>query len=305
MILLVALSFLANEAYAQACVCARGVALPNGNVMRPGAGMLTLDYGASLSGDTQAWRGFFVDDLYGDSMAGMYMAPHAVQTGSLNASVGLPAQFSLSATLPYTYTQHVGISEMPGDVDSHSFADADLNGRWVKSLNRGKAFYGFTAGFSLPTGEVVPDSPVRGGRGVVGGNVSASAGAKLHPKAGVAVQIGGSAGFGPDPTGYTVAPSASLVLGAWWTPRENGRLGLALFAMERWSGNDQQDALIFKNTGFLTTDLAAAASYSFWEQGLRSASLSVRAQVPVYQQVGDPMYAENFGANVGMSVVAF
>ncbi len=303
--ILLALTLAAGDAHAQACVCSRGIALPNGSVMRTWAGMFTLDYGASLSGDTGSWRGFAVEDRYGDSMAGMYMPPHLVQTGSLTATLGLPGQFSASASLPYMDTRHLGESEMPGDVDSNSLADADLTVKWVHPGKQKKAFYGFSAGLTVPTGEVVPDSPVRSGRGVFGANVSASAGVKLHPKAGLAAQISGSSGFGPDPSGYTVAPSASLVAGAWWTPRENGRLGFAAFVMERWSGNDQEDALVYKNSGYLTTDVAIAMNYSFWEKALRSASITVRAQAPVFQIVGDPMYAENFGGSVGVSVVAF
>ena len=305
MTLVLLAALLSPPAAAQACVCSRGVALPNGNILRTWAGLFTLDYGASLSGETSMWQGFAVNDLYGDSMAGMYMPPHLVQTASLNAALGLPANFSVSATIPYIYTHHLHESEMPGDVDSNSLADVDLTGKWVHKGKGGKGFIGLSAGLSFPTGEVVPDSPVRSGRGVLGGSGSVSAGTKLHPKAGIAAQLSGSAGFGPDESGYTVAPAASLVAGAWWTPKENGRLSLAAFGIEKWAGNDQKDALIYKNTGYLNTDIAVAATYSFWESGLRSASLSARVQAPVYQQVGDPMYAENLAGNVGFSVVAF
>ena len=273
--------------------------------MRPWAAMFSLDYGVTLSGDPASWRGFGVDDLYGDSMAGMYMPPHVIQTAAITAALGLPADFSASATLPYIYTQHLGVSEMPGDVDANSFADADVTGRWVHAGDAGKAFVALTAGVSFPTGEVIQDSPVRAGRGAFGVNASVSTGLKLHPKAGVAVQLSGSSGLGPDATGYFVAQSASLVAGAWWTPRENGKLSLAIFGMERWAGNDRQDLLVYKNTGYLTTDLAIATSYSFWEHALRSASFSLRLQAPLYQQVGDPMYAENLAVNLGVSVVAF
>ena len=121
----------------------------------------------------------------------------------------------------------------------------------------------------------------------------------------LAGQISGATGFGPDTTGYVVAPSASVVGGVGWTPRENGRASLALFVLERWMGHDRKDALVYKNSGSLITDLALAGSYTVWEKKLRSASVTLRAQAPVFQVVGVPMYAENFGGSASVSVTAF
>ncbi len=295
----------AGRANAAACSCSRNVALPSGNLQRAGAGIVTLDYGTNLEGDPDRWRGLAVVDRYGDSMAGMYMPPMLVQSASLTATFGLPAHFSVSATLPYMYKDNLGESEMPGDTDLASFNDVDVTGRWGHMSGDTRTFYGFGAGLTIPTGTVIENSPVRSGRGVFGATFSANAGHKLSPHVGVAAQLSGSTGFGADSTGYVVAPNASLVAGARWSPRENGRLSVALFGIQRWTGQDRQDALVYKNSGSIGTDLAAAAAYTFWEKGLRSASVTLRAQAPVYQVVGDPMYAQNFGGALGFSVTAF
>ena len=139
----------------------------------------------------------------------------------------------------------------------------------------------------------------------MGAVIALQAGTKLAPKLAIAGQLSGATGFGADETGYVVAPNASAVFGGRWSPRENGRLNFALFALERWSGHDRKDALVYRDSGYLITDLSIAASYTFWEKALRSASFTVRAQAPLYQIVGDPMYAENFGGSLAVSVVAF
>ncbi len=304
MILALALFF--GRAEAAACMCARNVALPSVGVLRPWAGVLALDYGAKLEADPNAWRGFGIVDLHGDSMAGMYMPPMLVHTASLSATLGLPADFSVSTTLPYMYKNLLGASEMPGDTDLSSLNDVDVTLHWAsQSEQRSKAFVGFSVGPTFPTGTVVPNSPTRSGRGAMGGNAAARAGVKVSPHVAVAVQVSGSTGFGADSTGYIVAPNASLVGGVEWSPRENGKLTVAVLGMERWSGKDRQDALVYKNSGYLVTDLALAGSYTFWADKLRSASFNARVQVPVFQVVGDPMYAENFGASGGVTVVAF
>jgi hypothetical protein len=302
---LLALTLLARDADAAACVCARNVALPSAGVLRPWAGVFALDYGAKLEADPDLWRGLAVKDLHGDSMAGMYMPPMLVHTASLSATLGLPAHFSVSTTLPYMYKDNLGESEMRGDTDLSSLNDIDLTAHWALQSKDMKTFLAVSAGPTFPSGTVVPNSPVRSGRGVAGVSVAASAGTKIHPKVAIAAQVSGATGFGADAGGYVVAPTASLVAGAQWWPRENGRLSVALLGIERWSGTDRQDALVYQNSGYLVTDLAAAASYTFWEQQLRSATVNVRAQAPVYQVVGDPMYAENFGGSVGISVMAF
>lgn len=299
------LLLLAPESHAAACVCSRGVALPSIPVQRAWAGVVALDYGVSLASDPNTWEGFSVVDEYGDSMAGMYMPPHLVQTASLSATLGLPTGFSASATLPYMYTHHLGVSEMRGDVDSNSLADADVTARWGTEDTHKTRWGALAASLTFPTGEVVADTPVRAGRGVFGTNLGLSGGLKVDPHLRTAAQLAYSTGFGADSSGYIVAPTASAVLGLGWTPRENGKFSLAGFAMERWSGKDQEDALVYKNTGYWTTDLGLALNDTFWANELRSASFNLKAQLPVYQVVGDPMYAENFSVSAGVSVTAF
>jgi hypothetical protein len=305
-VILLALSTLVGRAGAVACVCARNVALPSAGVQRAWAGVFVLDYGAKLEADPDAWRGFGFVDRHGDSMAGMYMPPMLVHTASLGATLGLPANFSVSTTLPYMYKDLLGESEMPGDTDLSSLNDVDVTGHWARaSKARSKAFVALSAGPTFPTGTVVPNSPVRSGLGVVGAAGSVSSGARVSPRWSVAGKVSGATGFGPDATGYTVAPNASLVVGAQWSPRENGRLSLAALGMERWSGQDREDALVYENSGYLVTDLALAGTYTFWMEGVRSATFNLRLQAPLYQVVGDPMYAENFGASTGVAFVAF
>lgn len=290
---------------AAACVCARNVALPGTGVIRPWAGVFAFDYGIKLEGDPALWEGFSVVDLHGDSMAGMYMPPMLVQTASVSATLGLPAQFSVSTTLPYMYKDNLGESEMIGDTDLASFNDVDLTLNWAHESKDKTAWFGAAAGPTFPTGTVIENSPVRSGRGTFGANLVVKGGGKLKPKVAVAAQATGSFGFGADAGGYVVAPSASLVAGVKFSTRENGKLDIAVLGIERWSGKDRQDALVYKNSGYLVTDLAVAMSYTFWASKLRSAGFSVRAQAPLVQTVGDPMYAENFGASAGLNVVAF
>lgn len=303
--MLLALLYFSTTAHAQACMCSRSVALPSLPLQRAWAGVASLEYGINLEADPTLWRGVAVIDRYGDSMAGMRMPPMLAQTVALTATLGLPAHFSVSTTLPYMYKDNLGESDMPGDTDLASFNDVDLTGRWGLASDDDKRFLGVSAGLTFPTGTVIPNSSVRSGRGVFGTTVAANGGVKVHPKVRLAGQISGATGFGPDTTGYVVAPSASVVGGVGWTPRENGRASLALFVLERWMGHDRKDALVYKNSGSLITDLALAGSYTVWEKKLRSASVTLRAQAPVFQVVGDPMYAENFGGSASVSVTAF
>lgn len=303
--MILALILTLHDAHAQACVCSRNIALPSGAVSRPGEVVVGLDYGLSLSGDGDRWQGLSVTDRYGDSMAGMFMAPHFVQTGSLTATVGLPKGFALSSTLPYLIIQHVGESEMPGDVDSSALADVDLTAKWSWLAKDKRSFFGAATGLTFPTGEVVADSPVRSGRGTFGSTARVDGGWKASPKLAVLGSLTGGTGFGADPTGYVVGRSASLALGTRGSLRENGKLNLAGFGLLRWQGTDRQDALVYKNTGFLTADLAFAAGWTFWEKALRSASLSAKIEAPVWQVVGDPMYAENVAGSLGVSAVVW
>lgn len=305
LVLIAALNLLAPEARAQACVCSRNVALPSGHISRPGEVTLGLDYGMSLSGDGEGWQGLSVTDLHGDSMAGMFMPPHVVQTLSLTAGVGLPRGFSASATLPTMLIDHLGVSEMPGDVDSRALADADLTGRWSRTDQQKKRFYGASLGLTLPTGKVVTDSPVRSGRGTLGASAGIQGGLKLSPKTALVGSLSGSTGFGADAGGYRLGPSAAAIAGVRGSLRENGRLSLGGYGLLRWQDKDRKEALVYENTGFLTADLALGLGWTVWENKLRSAALSARVQAPVWQVVGDPMYAENVSATLAVNAVVF
>ncbi|MBM4364814.1 MAG: transporter [Deltaproteobacteria bacterium] len=302
---MIALILAAQQAHAQACVCSRNIAMPSGAVSRPGAVLFSLDYGAALSGDIEGWQGFSVTDLYGDSMAGMYMPPHFVQTVTLGGSVGLPANFAIAANLPYVIVHHVEPSEMPGDVDSNDPGDVDITVKYGWADKSKKFFLGGSLGPTLPTGTVIADSPVRSGRGTFGLTGTASGGLKLNPKLATVVQLAGSTGFGADDTGYTLGPTWNALAGVRWSPRENGRFSLAGYGIYRWTGTDQQDALVYRNTGSQAIDLAASGSYTFWEKEMRSAALSARVQVPLWQVVGDPMYIENVAGGLGISATVF
>lgn len=293
------------QAHAQACVCSRNVALPTGNMSRPWEGVISAEYNLALSSDPEAWNGFYVKDLHGDSMAGMYMPPHRIQTASLTPSLGLPRQLAVSVTLPWLDVHHLAPSEMAGDVDERSIGDVDAQLRWNHVARDQSWFAGVSGGPTFPTGEVVEYTPTRAGRGAFGLTGMAQAGRKLAPRVGLATSLAGTTGLGADSTGYTVAPNASATAGARFSPRENGRFNVAAFTLLRWQGRDRQDALTYQNTGYVSHDLSLGVSWNAWARGLRSATLTGRAVVPLWQVVGDPMYAENFALGAGLSVVAF
>ena len=303
--MILALLLATQEAHAQACVCSRNIALPSAQVSRRGEVELLAEYSLSMTGDGERWDGLSVTDRYGDSMAGMFMAPHRVQTASLTATVGLPRGFSLSSTLPYQITQHIGVSQMPGDVDASALADIDLTAKWSRLSEDQRQFFGASTGLTFPTGEVLADSPVRSGRGTFGGAARVDGGWKATPKLAILGSVSGGAGFGADPTGYKVGRSASLALGTRGSPRENGKLSLAGFGLLRWQGTDRKEELVYQNTGFLTADLAFATGWTFWERGQRSASLSGRVQAPIWQVVGDPTYAENLTGALSLGAVVW
>jgi hypothetical protein len=305
MILALAALTLSGEAGAQACVCSRNVALPSGNVSRPGEVAVSMEYGAALAGDGELWQGFYTHDRGGDSMAGMFMPPHVIQTASLNAAVGLPEGFALASTLPYVVTSHIGESEMPGDFDSAAFGDVDLTGRYGWKSAKGKTFLGGSVGVTFPTGEVVADSPVRTGRGAFGATASLGFGRKLSPKLAAVGALSGGAGFGPDATGYTLGPTANLTVGVRYSFRENGKLSVSSFGILRYAGEDRLDRLVYSHTGFLAADLAVAMGYTFWEKELRSAALSAKVVAPLWQDAGDPMYIQNGSGSIGVSAVVF
>lgn len=262
-------------------------------------------YGITYSGDPDAWRGFAWMDLHGDSMAGMVMPPHRIQTLAVTAKLGLPVGLTLATTAPFLDVHHVRTSEMPGDIDERALSDVDATVGWGRTVRDGDVFTGADLGLTFPTGEVRPRSPVRSGRGTFGVTGQVQAGWKLGPKWGLAGSLSGASGLGLDPTGYWVGRTASGALGMRWSPREGGRWNASAFSLLRWQGKDMQDALVYENTGYLSHDLALGASWNVWTHHPRSATLTARVTAPLWQVVGDPMYGENVSAGLGASVVAF
>jgi hypothetical protein len=295
------LGLLTGNARAQACVCSRNIALPTGSALGAGSVILSLEGGYALTGNPEVYDGVSVTDRLGNSMANMYMPPHRITTASLSGSVGLTDDLSLAATVPWMQIQHPEPSEMPGDVGSRSLADAEIGLKWGRLVKDKNSFYGLSAAATLPTGKVVEDSPVRSGRGTTGVTGGLNGGTKLSARAALAASLTGSTGFGADEGGYAVGPSGGFALGTRYSPRENGPVSVLAYGLLRWAGLDRQDALIYQNTGFLTTDLSLGASWTFWSKDTRSAGLLVRGQVPIWQVVGDPMYTENFGASLALS----
>ncbi|GDX81035.1 hypothetical protein LBMAG42_28460 [Deltaproteobacteria bacterium] len=294
-----------GDAQAQACMCSRDVSLPSGHVARVGEVMMNLDTTSGYSGDTSFWSGFLVTDLHGDSMAGMKMSPHFVQSAKLEASVGLPKGFAVSAALPYVAMFHTEENEMPGDVDNNGIGDVSVMGRWGRKIGMSKWYLGVSGGVTLPTGEVVTNSPVRRGKGALGWVVGAQTVYRLNPFVALAASAGASSTALPTPDNYYVGAMVNGSLGARWTPKENGPVVLSATVLEEWQDTDRKDALVYENTGYLSTSLALGASWNVWAKDMRSITLQARAQSPLVQQVGDPMYQANLSGTLGVGAVVF
>lgn len=291
------------HAEAQACTCGRDVSLPSGHVARGGEVMVSFDASSAYSGDPDAWGGFQVVDLHGDSMAGMKMSPDFVEMLKLEASVGLPAGFSVAVAQPYVIKRLTGESEMPGDVDTDAFGDTSITGRFGKKVGKSPWYLGVSGGVTLPTGKVIPHSMVRVGKGALGWTAGAQAVYRLSPFVALAAGAGGASTALPTPDNYYVGALANGSLGARWTPVENGPVVLSFSAIEEWQDKDREDALVYENSGYLTTSLAVGASWNVWMAKMRSVTLNARLQSPIYQIVGDPMYQTNLSGSVGVSAV--
>lgn len=296
---------LVDDARAQACMCSRDVSLPSGHVARVGEVMVSLDTTSGYTGDTKFWSGFSVTDLYGDSMAGMKMSPHFVQSAKLEASVGLPAGFAASASLPYVAMFHTDVNEMPGDVDNAGIGDVAVTARWGRKIGMSKWYLGASGGVTLPTGEVVTNSPVRRGKGALGWVAGVQTVYRVDPFLAVAASAGGSSTALPTPDNYYVGAMANGSVGVRWTPKENGPVVLSATAIEEWQDADRKDALVYKNSGYLSTSLALGASWNVWAKETRSLTLQARVQGPLVQTVGDPMYQSNLAVTLGASAVVF
>lgn len=285
---------------AAACMCARDIAVPAESVGRAGQIWVALNHSATLSGDPHVWQGVSVTDLHGDSMAGMFMPPHLSQSTALTATVGLPVGFAVSATLPYLVVTHLGQSEMPGDVDSNHPGDTTVQAQFARSTSGGSGHLAAGAGVTLPTGKIETAGFERSGRGTLGLNANVSASLRLSKRVAATAMLGGSMGVGPDITGFTLGPAASLWLGPRYSPDPDGRITLAAYGIFRYTGTDQQDGFHYRNTGTMAADIAGSVAYEVWDNDERTVSLQLRLQAPIWQVIGDPMYAENFVAGLGV-----
>lgn len=292
-----------SAAHAQACMCARDVSLPSGHVARVGEVMVAFEAQSSYTGDPDLWGGFSVTDLHGDSMAGMKMSPHFVEAFRLDASVGLPAGFSLAVAQPYIVMFHTEENEMPGDVDTNAFGDTAVTARWGRKLGKSPWYFGASAGVTLPTGKVVVNTPVRTGKGALGWLVGVQGVYRVSPFVALAASAGGSSTALPTPDNYYVGAMANGSIGARWTPAENGPVVLSATFIEEWQDTDRKDALVYTNSGYLSTSVALGASWNVWAAKMRSITLNARVQTPLVQVVGDPMYQANVSGSVGISAI--
>jgi hypothetical protein len=296
------LLLLVPGAHSQACACSRTTVLPEGSAVRPGEIGVAAEYTLGLSGDPDLWRGVAVKDRHGDSMAGMYMPPDLVHTAQLRASAGLPRGFSVALDMPWVVVDKLGVSDMPGDVDTRSVGDLAAHARWGRMPSE-QTFAGLALAATFPTGEVTRGSMVRTGRGAVGLGGHAQAAWLAGPRLGVAASVGGMAGVAPDEDGYRLGPNLQGVMGARFSPRENGRFGASAYTILRWQGRDREDALVYDNSGYLCQEFWLGASHTVWARDVRSVVVSLRAAAPLWQVVGDPMYAQNFSVNAAISAV--
>lgn len=292
----------AGQAWAQACTCARNVALPTGEATRSGEVTVALDYLASLTGDPDAWRGFAVVDPNGDSMAGMYMPPDLAQTWSLAGTVGLPADFSANLTVPFLWINHLGESEMAGDVDMAFLGDVTASARWGRMFGP-NSFLGASIGVSAPTGKVVPSVPTRTGKGAVAAMVSAQFAQKLSPHLALAAAVNTTPTPFAGSDGYQVGTWASTSAGLRWNIDQDARWSVSGFGVLSAQAHDRKDELVYRHTGYTSVDAALAGRSVVWRQGARSIALDLRGEIPLYQVVGDPMYAANLSAGLGISMV--
>ena len=153
--------------------------------------------------------------------------------------------------------------------------------------------------------ELVVDTPVRAGKGAVGGLARIEGMRKLTPLVALAASLGASPTLITPQDGYRVGSSGSGALGVRFSPRENGRLVLSGFGLVQAQAEDREDGVAWEDTGLFSVGTSLGASYNVWAQKQRSATVSLRGQLPLWQLIGDPMLAENWGLSVGVNVVAF
>lgn len=297
---------LAAQALAESCSCSVGgtdAVTPAGPLPRPGGLALAVEYGAGQTGGDDGWEGFSVTERGGNSMPEMAMPGHFVQTARATATIGVGSGVGLFASVPWIDTHPLYPSDMPGDVDARFLGDVGLGGRWGQT--RGDVFTSLGGGLTLPTGKMLPDGGIRGGRGALGVTARAEILDLLTPNVelGGALSVAGSLYPTPD-SGYLVGPTASGSAGLRLWPREQGRTRFDEFLVLQQQGNDRAGAGVLYQTGATTLAYQSAFWWRFWAQKNRSASVTVRGQVPLAQVIGDPWLAQNWSVAVGIGVVA-
>jgi hypothetical protein len=293
-----------EAARAQSCSCSVGGGdgvSPSGPAPAAGSVVVAVEYGARQTGG-EDWDGFALVERGGNSMEGMAMPGHLVQTARANAIVGIGRGGALYAAVPWIDTHPLYPSDMPGDVDGNFLGDVALGARWGRS--KGEVFSGFGGGLTLPTGKVLPG--VRGGRGALGVTGQAEILDAITPHAEIGGALTAAASLYPAPLdGYLVGLGGSASAGVRLWPREAGRTRFDEFLVLQQQSNDRLASLILYETGSTAIAWQSAFWWKFWSDRDRSASVTVRGQVPIAQIVGDPWLSQNWSLSLGLSVVAF
>jgi hypothetical protein len=298
---------LAVAADAQTCSCSVGggeAVTPVGRGPRAGGFVLSADYGAAQVGGEATWEGFSDVDREGNSMPGMAMPGHLSQTLIGTAIVGLSEEIAATASVPWIDSHPLYPSDMAGDVDADFPGDVSLGLRW--SRTRQATTTGLGIGTTVPTGRVLEGGGARGGRGAEGGTARGEVLEKLGPHVDLGGAVSAVASLYPSPKdGYLVGPSVSAAFGTRLWPREQGRVRFDEYLIALSRGHDRIGSAILDQTGMSCLAVASGGNFRFWGKKQRSASINLRAQVPLVQVVGDPWLAQNWSINGGFSVVAF
>ena len=299
------IALISAVALAQSCSCSLGssdAALPARTLDRAGGLVFAIDYGASQTGD-EGWNGVVpATDRGGNSMSTMVMPGHVVQSARASATVGLPSGFSVTVGAPFIASHPLEPSLMPGDVDRTFLGDVSVTAR--EGVSRRDVFVGLGVGATLPTGEVLPLGSVRGGRGAVGAVLSAQAPVDVSPHTSLGAAASTTFGLYADKNDITLGPTTTLAAGARWSPREKGRWMFGLFGVLFDQGHDRSLGYVYDQTGLLSLNLNAGATWRFWAQKQRSMSAQLRGQAPIVQWDGDPWLAQDWQITAGLAIVA-
>ncbi len=296
------IAFVVSAALAQSCSCSvggGGGALPSASVVMPGMVVASVETSMGVVGG-DGWRGFEWTDRLGNSMPTMAMPGHRSQTATTTLLYGLPKGFALSAGIPLIHAVPLFPSDMRGDVERTFLGDTSVMGRWVQFRDQfGTAL---ALGATLPTGKVVPGNGVRGGRGVVGVTLGAHAAYEVSPYATLGLATTFVSDLRTPKDGYRVADTAGATLGARFTPRERGKIGLLAYGLFRWEGHDRSGTYVLDETGYVAIDALTGFQWRFWAHRMQSMTWTTRAQVPLWQVVGDPWIAQNYSVTTGLAL---